>query len=554
MSTIKITNFRALKKAEINLQKIVLIAADNEGGKTSFIQACRAVLTEQTMPVEELTKKSASLLVHSGTAGCEIEVVTNEGESKITFPSLTKTSSGKPLEISEFASGARSLLNIEKKQRSNIISDMLQCSPTQAELIDELKKQNITDAATASKIWQTVQAQGWDSALSTAQETGAKNKTLWENETGENFGIKKAAEWMPKEWTPDLAMAKREDLEGLVKQEQEWLEIAISDQAVSTAEIDNFKKLSSPLQTFNSKITALEAEIGNLQTIKEGLQKLLANLPPAKQPDTEICPHCKGLLTIINGKIAIATTLSAAELKQRCDNIAQTEDQIRTQSASISTKNTEMVTLRAQQRIASDAALKLKKISEQKKPMQAGKNNVEDCRARVATAQGRLSAFDRRAKATRYAGLIETNQRIIDMLSPAGLRLTVLKNKLTEFNQRCKNLCDIADWAPVELREDMSVVYRGTPYMLISTAAQFKTRIILQIASAIIDGSPLVLIDAADVLTSNINRNGLFSLLLASGLQAIVAMSFGASKLVPRLQKIGGHSYWINDGVTEELL
>lgn len=548
-TTIKITNFRAIKNAELQLSNIVLIAGDNEGGKTSIIQACRSVMTNQVMPVEGLQKKHASLLVHSGTTGCEIACANESGEAKITFPEMAKTVSGKPLEISEFASGARSILDTELKLHSNIISDMLKSSPTKTDLIRSLGAQNITDSRIADKIWQTVDAQGWDTAHQQAKETGSKNKTLWENETGEAFGSKKAAEWMPKEWTPDLTTAKREDLEGMVKQENEWLETAISDSAVNAAEFENLKKHADKLPEIQQKISELEKALGNELQLKTDVQKILAGLPPATQPDTEDCPYCKRPLCVLNGKISVATVLTDSQLKTRKENIEQAKEQIKTLSEGITKKNAEMVALRAQHKLSADA---VQKMASQKKTA-TSKSTVEDCRAKLKFAQDRLAAFDRRAAAAKYAAIVDSNQKIVEILAPSGLRHTVLKNKLTEFNAQLKALSDVAGWAPVELKEDMSITYRGTPYMLISTAAQFKTRVLLQIATAKIDGSTMVLIDAADVLASNENRNGLFKILLASKLEAIVAMAAASMNKVPNLKKIYGRTYWIKDGYTMEV-
>jgi hypothetical protein len=212
-----------------------------------------------------------------------------------------------------------------------------------------------------------------------------------------------------------------------------------------------------------------------------------------------------------------------------------------------------MVALRAQKNVALDADKKLKAMASQKPKAEGEKNKVEDCRLKVQASADRLNAFDRRASAVKYAALIETNQKIIEILSPAGLRLAILKNKLAEFNGLMKSLCDSAGWAVVELKNDMSITYRGTPFMLISTAAQFKTRCVLQVASAKIDGSPLVLIDAADVLASGSNRNGLFNFLSVSGVSAIVTMAYGGTKRIPPLESVGGKSYWINEGVMEEI-
>jgi hypothetical protein len=551
---IKVSNYRPVKSADLSFDKIALIAADNEGGKTSLTQAVRALTTARVIPIDGLTKAHSGRLVHSGTAVAELSIETPEGSASVTYPESVKKITGKSLEISAFASGEKSILDTEIKLRSNIVCDMLKSSPTKDQLISELAKYGILDSELIESIWKTVQAQGWDSAMANASEKGAKNKGAWQEITGENYGSKKAAEWMPKEWTPDLEPASHQELDETLKQEREWLEVAISSQAVDSAKIAELKKSVATLPALKSELDKVMQETANIYQAREDLRVILRGLPSPEQPLTQKCPHCSGELTVDeHGKLAIHVSITKEEIANRVKSIAQTNESITSASQQLTLKEQETAKVRASILVAQAAEKELAKIQGEKKSDDKMAASVEDCRNRVALAESRLSAFDRNARAKNLSTQISVGQKLIDVLSPAGLRLTNLKNKLSSFNSMMKQLCDIAAWAHVEIKDDMSITYRGTPYMLISGAAQFKTRCVLQVASAKMDGSQLVLIDAADILTSNQSRTGLIKIIAAAGISGIITMAFADKAKVPRLGKIGGKSYWIENGVTEEL-
>ena len=548
MTKINVTNFRAIKSASIDVSGIALIAADNEGGKTSFIQACVSVLTGKTMPIDGIPAKKASLLVHSGTTGSEITCTSDTGESKILFPTMEKSCVGKPVEISDFAAGIKSLLDCPLKDRSKMVSDLLKTNPTNAELKSALAAVGVVSEEVVKRIAQTVEAQGWDAAHANAKETGIKYKTLWEDTTGENFGKSKAVEWLPKEWTPDLEKLTHDTLADALKQEQEWLETAISDEAVDVSEMATLQSAANKLPEMTAAVAKLEAELNSSISVRESLQKSIRELPLPKQPDTKPCPYCKGLLSVVNGKIELPTILTEKELQDRKDDIAEHEALFKERSDEIVKITAKLSSSRADKMISSNAE---KKLKDKKPDKKSSKGTVDDCRSRVASAQARLTAFDKKTAASKYCDLIEKNQAIIDVLAPDGIRLTTLKNKLQTFNDCLRHLSTVSEWANVEIKDDMHITYRGTPYMLISGAAQFKARVILQLAGARFDGSQLVLIDSADILASGRNRNGLFKMLSAAQIPAVVAMAFGGSKKVPVLKN--GHSYWIADGVAQEL-
>jgi hypothetical protein len=81
---------------------------------------------------------------------------------------------------------------------------------------------------------------------------------------------------------------------------------------------------------------------------------------------------------------------------------------------------------------------------------------------------------------------------------------------------------------------------------LLSGSSRYRMAATLQVAMAIEDDSDAVLFDAADILDSA-GRNGLIKLAQAADLPVLVCMTMRQEQ-VPDLAKIGGASYWLNDG------
>ena len=73
-----IENFLITKRASIQLAdagKITLIAGPTGSGKTTILNALRALSTGETMPLEDVTKKKdARILVHDGAKSAAAEL------------------------------------------------------------------------------------------------------------------------------------------------------------------------------------------------------------------------------------------------------------------------------------------------------------------------------------------------------------------------------------------------------------------------------------------------------------------------------------------------
>ena len=548
---ILISNFRGISRAEIDTAPVTLLIGKNYQGKTSAIQGTAAVLTGNTIPIEDLPKSSVARLIHSGAGGAEILATTADGQKRIIYPECTVESTGQFPEISATAAGLESIVDIPVKQRSVTVSKMLNAEPGDAEIAEKMKSIGMTKQD-IDKIMQTIHVQGWDAAHAHAKEVGAKLKGRWEGVTAENWGEKKAASWFPVEWEGDLQTLTEEVLSADFKQENEWLETAISDGAIQVSEIQRLETIAIKLPTLKDNCEFVKSELAGLQETETMLRTALNALPPAENQKYLECPHCRKPVCIVAGMVVIAKPLTEEEQATRRTAIDEAKKSLADLSAQVNKKRDELATVKREIAEAENAHKKSEEMKLELSKISDGSKAVDDCRICVKRAETRLSAWKKKRDADLLYGGIVANMQIIEILAPTGMRLDVLKKCLATFNGFLKSICECAAWRLVELRQDMSISMNGTPYMLLSKSEKFRVRCAMQVATAKYDGSTLVLIDEADVLDGN-GRNGLMQMLLAAGIESVVGMTTNDKTVGEKIGGVGGNAYWIENGMAEKI-
>ena len=553
MNHLSVTNFIAIASAEIDLAPtITMLAGDNETGKSSTIMGAQIATTGRIIPIEGLPKGSAGRLVHSGGAAGEIRLATDGGASTTTYPEAKRETTGAPLEISATAAGMESLVDLPVKERAVAVSAMLRAEPTADAMGAALVTAKI-QAATIKSTLQTVAVSGWDAAHKACAEAGARLKGAWQQVTGEQYASSKAPSWAPKEWTADLNDKTEAVLAAELKQENEWLEAAISDNAVQSSEIAALSETAQGIVAAKSAVESLTIEIDGLKKTGKLMQEGLAKLPAAEQPISQPCPHCAGLVTISGVKVVKVVALTDAELAARREIIEATKADIQKTADYLRVKQGELITAQSKYQECQRATDKLSRLNAQKQS--AGEHkSIDDCRLRVKTAETRLLAWQRRTQASAKASEIADNQILVDILAPNGMRLNSLTEKLAAFNDTLIKVCELAGWRHAALRADMAVSWGGVPYMLCSRAAKWKVKTALQIATTIIDRSKLLIIDDVDIMASPKDRNNFMKLLLSLGIQVIIGIAIAERGKVPDMSKVNGAAYWIEAGVAEKIV
>jgi len=187
-------------------------------------------------------------------------------------------------------------------------------------------------------------------------------------------------------------------------------------------------------------------------------------------------------------------------------------------------------------------------------PSAAG-GDTEAAKQALSRAETRLQSFRQKRQADDIHSKVVGNELILDLLAGDGLRARKLTRVLELFNTgQLRPLCDAARWRAVTIEPNMTVAYGGRPYPLLSSSEQYRVRIILQLAMAALDGSEMVVIDAADILDAQ-TRAGLFDLLYSTDIPALVLLTLSRRDQLPNLALLegGGQSYWLANGIATPL-
>lgn len=555
---VKIRDFRGVVRADIDLERICLVAGLNEAGKSSIAQGIGAVLAGMPLPVTGIKKGSAGALVRTGAAKGGVQISSGDGTATITWPACELTSSGVPPRASPYAAGILSLPDLGDREKAIVLIEYLKADPTRDDLATVLKDAGLSDAG-IEKVWQATQAEGWDASHARAKDTGQRLKGKWEQVAGEHYGSSKAETWQPEGWEADLAATSEDTLELAATTAKEFLEAGIAASAVDAHERE-------ALQAKADRVTEL-AEIAGAATVAHQnaqgalvmAQTALAKLPkpaePGEKPIEYKCPHCAGALHVVDGKpIAASAVNYDAALNGR------SREAIATAKATI--LRLEGPAREAAERKAAadrdlyDAGRAAETLRTTLPSYIVAGQSVDQARESVAAAERRLTAFQAHREALKHHTSVGLNQSVIDALAPDGVRKAKLSGCLREFNARLASLGTAAGWQPVTVDPDLSIAYGGRPYALNSESAQWRARAMLALAMAELDGSDVVILDRADMLVAG-ERNRLFRLLgsLPDDRDFLVCMSMNRREDVPDIEAKGlGQAYWIEAGIAERIV
>lgn len=546
---IEVKNYRGVSDAALTLAPIALVAGTNYAGKSSVAQAVAAALTQNAAPIEGITKSAAGQLLRDGTKRGRCVVGDDTGNVTANWPGASVSAEGTPPWASDIGAGLTSLVTMKPKDASALLIKAMEAMPT----IDDLKAALPKVSAEMIKaIWDVTQSEGWDAAHKRSQERGAKMKGAWEHVTGEHYGTNKAADWQAPFLSTLADGVEQPDLEEAAAAARAELEKAIGNQGAEQAEIDRLSQKAAAGLKAGEAIAAGEAQLAELQAAQDAITQALNALPRPENGESYVeCPHCKGHLVIVSRTEVRqpATGISDEENAARVEAITAKTNEYEKARQATAQVSQELGVLRRQQQDGSEAAKQLDAMprgSVTADDVAAARARAEIADEQVVKCKAALKAED---DAANLHEQILTNMEILEQLAPNGLRQKVLAAKMAEFNGMLARLSQAAGWPAVELADDLSSSLGGRPYVLLSESEKFRVRVVLQVAIADLDGSDVVIVDAADILDRG-GRNGLFKLLSSTGMRALVCMTMNKAEDVPNLAAAGmGASYWLNESI-----
>lgn len=547
-----VKNFRGISEAQIDISPIALITGKNGAGKTSIALAIAAAATGKAIPFAKLTKKECDIMLRTGTKAAMVALGTQDGSRQIEWPKAEVHSDGRPPVASEIATGLTDLFSMKEKDALAYLIDLLKANVTREDFTAAFVKQEMPETV-AEKVWQTIDAQGWDAALARAKETGTKLKGAWEHITGEKYGSKKASDWHPAEWESDLSGHTAESLQAELNAARKKLEEAIGKNAVSQAEIETLKEKAGKHDELDSNVQTILAEYNALADKLKQVEDELKNNPNPSAKVDYSCPHCEGLvhITAVSGSeymLTKAASVDESQLKEKRLAHAGLCGQQNNLKSQLAAKSSELKLASANRDTALAAKQKLEGLSDAA-PAQSYEQVAME-RDLVKQSEQRLVMFEKHRDAFKASEQIATNQVIIDLLDETGIRKQKLSQALDAFlGSYIAPLCEAFGMKSIYMDCDLNVAVGSVYYQMLSASEQFRVRAVLQLAIARLESASVVIIDGADILDQG-GRGKLLTMVKDTGMPTVVCMTLNKPDAAPDLAAAGiGKTYWIENGV-----
>ena len=401
------------------------------------------------------------------------------------------------------------------------------------------------------KVWATVQRDGWAAAHTRAQEAGREQKGAWGQVTKETWGQKKAESWQPEGWGTELASASLSSLDDAVTAARAETEFHVGRQAIAEDEIE---RMTAQAAAFDERKVAADEARAAGEKLKSALAEIKAEIVEIGERDDRPglpCPHCGEGVRLVRvssaeTKLEKATPIDRAVLEKRRAAFSAADGKRAGLEAQISAARAVYEAAHADFAAAEEAKSRLAEGASADGSAQA---DVDRAREAERAAIAARDAFKAKVEADRIHRSIMRNAEMVRILSPEGVRHTVLTRALAAFNGKLAAICAAARFAPVTLTDRLAVEYDGRAYALASASEQFRCRVALQIACADADGSEAVIVDGADILDAG-SRGGFLSMLAKRGGRALVGMTLTSREKAPDLARLGiGSVYWIENGI-----
>jgi hypothetical protein len=558
MITGKLSDFRRCERAEIVCNPFALVGGRNEAGKSSLAQAFGAALCNENQNLPPgFAKSTVGLLITAGQSSAQIELRSEQGWVRVDWPACTATIDGEPPHSSKWAAGVESIAEIDVQKRARVLAEYLKSDPTREDLATALADVELGGEKILDVIWKLIDEQGWDQAHTLRGDVGKDLKGRWRQETRANWGPKLAQSWRPDGWEEDLDGASEANLAAAVVSAKAAHDAAVAAAAISGAERQRLEQAADQAEELIEALAKAEIEEARLEEVALKAQADRAALPPGGADAEMACPGCGCMLVLrpvdlATRKLELAETLTAAEKKKRRQAIAVADGAVGNATAAHAEQEKAVERARHAMQIAVEAR---NRLAEMKPPGDDDGVDIDATNRAVGAAEDRLARWRQYRRAVEIRAQINGNDLILKILAPDGLRARKLARVLELFNTRLGGLGKAAGWRVVEIQPDMMITYGGRPYgPQISSSAQYRVRTILQLALAQLDGSAMVVLDAAEILDAAARRE-LFALLDSTDLHALICMTLSRREQLPDLAEIDiGASYWIEDGICEQPL
>ena len=551
---IAIRNFVGVARADIlGLDKIALVAGRNASGKTSILQAIAAVMCADPLVRGINTQKSGGSLVRAGADAAKCLIKNGDAQAMMTWPAGKYEAKGK-LEANPYACGLKHVAELDDKERTKVMIELLGAKPGRDDVAKFLADHfDPVNDAMVDKIWNAVREKGWDVYFKQLKERGAMHKGKWEEITGENYGLKRAEEWVPEGWDETLTKSSEDTLNANVVQARSLLEGLLRNAGAASGRKEELEAVVAQQEEAQEEKAAHQA---NLDLLQESLEDLIKKhraieVPPMQEPFP--CPHCNELLHFGANVGSDEPVVKAEKIADQSGKVKKARDGKIQLDHNITAKRreireaTEKIT-ECQLKItqAHNARAEIAKIEKGGTPQE----EIDLQRADVDAAVARLTMHKTWTRATTTQRAIATNVKVQQGVRPEGIRRTVLQAKLKDFNEVLKDLSNRMKLEqPVMVDEEITIRLGLREYARLSTSERIRVNLIIELALAQLTKAPLIVFDDFDTIEPQ-GRPPIFHVIRYVNIPCVIGIMAKGSDAIPDISKKGlqmGTTYWLED-------
>ena len=546
----QIDNFLGVERAEIELVPgtISVVSGTNASGKSSLATAVAGALAYDPNPLEGAKGSGNVYLRDDQDSG---GVLVDEGGDPVVRwqaasgdlahfatedPPTSAASVGLVDFIAQIPAPARAELwegyflppfadmkaMIRKQLKPHIPAKVLTSIMERLDKDDDKDDEDNPDLRARARI---------DEVAASYKSRARDAKADWTSITGEAYGVRKAADWLPNGWTAALDGLQADQTEEAVSTARDAVQAQHVGHAVSVAEASRGREAKKALvgaekvlavcqETLQDAAARLDEAQTAIQSERaEGTKKRLemeahvATEP--RQASYLVCPSCKQELLMRDGELVhfepeIIDASHAkweelrAALDTELDGMADSVRKKMTAAKPLEESHDDALQARH------SAQLEVAKLTSDAKNAEAEVKTeemveaVREAEADLEEAKARDSLVKRRVEAMKHHTNVVHYTLISEILGPKGVRATAMEAKMLQLDKTLDTVAKVTGWPKVAISRTYSVSIGKRQFLrACAKSERLCAQYSLQIAVARCLRDPFVVLDEADTLVDH---------------------------------------------------
>ena len=370
-----------------------------------------------------------------------------------------------------------------------------------------------------------IEERGWESAEAVYRDRAKLEKQRWAEVSGRRvWGKKLGGDWRPNGYLASWDGVQPHVAESDLMAARDALAALVSQDAITEKEILEANEAKRDLYAYETAVTGaakrendakgVEAEAetayAGLRKALDGMRRDCEEWEPKVDGLEENCPHCGKAIIVSPEGISKADDETLVARKEAVEKLT---GKIKAQRESVNEAEEKRNEARKKHIEAAQATTQANlRLSACKAA--AEKTGDPDS----AERQGRISKLEhdveehvkrreliaQRLEAEKLHDSITKYLQIAQVLGPKGIRGQLLTDGIQRFQRGINQLCAVSGWPLVTVTGDTLLVGKQSrPVHRCSESERWRTQAMMQMVTAALTNSPVVVLDRADLLDAD---------------------------------------------------